>query len=108
MSLQKLAKKLQTERKALGFTQKSFADYLGCSKSAVIAWENAQNTIPEWVWKMTKQKPSILPLFSIDEFSAMQKKASEKGQTLQEWIESLIKSALLLAVLAVLALYSFA
>ena len=90
MNLEKLAKKLQAERKALGFTQKSLAAFLGCSKSAVIAWENAQNAIPEWVWKMVKQKPSIMPLFSIDEFAAMQKKATEKGQTLQEWIDCLL------------------
>lgn len=106
MSMEKLAKKLQAERKALGFTQKSFATFLGCSKSAVIAWENAQNAIPEWVWKMLKQKPSIMPTFSIDEFAAMQKKANEKGQTLQEWIESLIKSALTIAFLAGLVLYA--
>lgn len=107
MSKQTLAKKLQAERKALGFTQKAFATFLGCSHSSVVAWENAQNPIPEWVWKMVKQKPSIMPMFSIDEFAAMQKKANEKGQTLQQWIESLIKSALTIAILAGLALLFF-
>jgi DNA-binding XRE family transcriptional regulator len=107
MNLQKQAAKLQAERKSLGYTQKSLAAFLGCSKSAVIAWENAQNPIPDWVWKMLRQQPSIMPMFSIDEFASMQKKAEAQGQTLQQWVESVIKSALIF-FLAGLLLYCIA
>lgn len=104
IKLEKEAKKLAQQRKALGHTQKSFAGFLGCSKSAVIAWENRQNTIPEWVWlRLNDNRARLSPRFTLAEHAAIERKARESGQTVLEWMESVIKKALVIGFIGLAA-----
>lgn len=86
-------------------TQAQFATWLGCSKAAVVAWEIARNTIPEWVSaRVNADGPVLNPKFSLSEFKKIQEAANAEGITVEDWIGNIIKNAIkLLAFLCLVA-----
>ena len=87
-------------RQVKKMTQQQFAVWLGCSKHAVVSWENDRNTIPVWVAaRIRAEKPTINPRLTLEQFQAAQAAAAKKGQTLEEWIADLVKAAVSLFVI---------
>lgn len=76
-------------------TQAKFAEWLGCSKAAVVAWEVGRNTIPEWlVLRIKSDGPVMNPKFSLSEFKKIQEMADSEGISVDDWISNVIKSAI--------------
>lgn len=92
----------QRIRKSLGFTQRQMAEAIGVKLRTVIAWENNQNTIPDWACKSARKmtSPSINPELSLDTFQRAQAAARSKEMTLDEWIADLIKQAVKVLIFA--------
>lgn len=89
------ATKLKEYRVSKGMTQAELATWLGCSKHAVVSWENGRNPVQEWVIaRIRAEHPTINPVLTLEQFTKAQAAAAEKGMTLQDWLADLIKQAL--------------
>ena len=91
---------LKAFRKKRGFTQKAFASWLGAKCRTVVAWENDQNPVPDWVKRriLEEDAPKIDPLLEVSVYRKAEIAAKNEGKTLDEWIADLIKSAVKLWV----------
>ena len=82
-------------------TQAELAKFLKTKTRTVVAWENEQNKIPQWVASTIEGEGLRLnPNLSLEVFMRAQEKASAKGMTVNEWIDDVITKAALLVGLA--------
>lgn len=89
------ADELKAARKEMGMTQKSFATFLAVKTRTVVAWENRENPVPDWVPKrLEENRLSIRPNLPIDVIIAAQAAASAKGLTIDEWIACVLRGYL--------------
>jgi len=90
-------------RKSKSMTQKELSTFLGATLSAVQKWETGQNKIPGWVVDKLKKGSSVtLSGLSASEYAEMERNASKKGMTPDEYVSQLVKSFLKLTVFAIL------
>ena len=93
--------RLKDFRRSRGLTQRAFATWLGAKYRSVVAWENQQNPVPDWVKRRLAEdaSPRIDPRLEVSVYRKAEIAAKAEGKTLDEWIADLIKSAVKLWLL---------
>lgn len=91
---------LKKWRQSKSLTRKQLGDEFGVSEHTVAKWEQGVNPIPRAVSRLVTQAPQLS--FTIEEFGKLQRKAQESGKSIEQVCLDLIKSGLLVLVLAFL------
>ena len=86
---------LKARRKDMKMTQRQFAEWLGASHRAVVAWEGGQNPIPLWVERKLNERDLVInPSLPLDVVIAAKKAANAQGMNLETWIAHVMREAL--------------